>query len=155
MCRCRISPCKNKLISIVPSLDAPVCATSTQKFNQHAEANPDRVILVVSADLPIAQGRFCQSESVANIKTLSTIRSNFADNYGVSIVDGPLAGITRAVLVLDGNNTVKHAELVPEISQEPGYNTALAALWSSPSNRGLVVGDVTTNLTSSCHVKIQ
>ena len=155
MCRGRISPRKNKLISIVPSLDAPVCATSTQKFNQHAEANPDSVILVVSADLTIAQGRFCQSESVANIKTLSTMRSNFADDYGVSIVDGPLAGITRAVLVLDGNNTVKHAELVPEISQEPGYNTALAALWSSPSNRGLVVGDVTTNLTSSCHVKIQ
>ena len=120
---------KNKLISIVPSLDTPVCATSTQKFNQHASANPDSVILVVSADLPFAQGRFCQSESVSNIKTLSTMRSSFADDYGIKIVDGPLAGVTaRAVLVLDGNNVVKHAELVPEIGQEPDYDTALAAL---------------------------
>lgn len=84
---------------------------------------------MVSADLPFAQGRFCKSESVDNIKTLSTMRSGFADDYGVSIVDGPLAGVTaRAVLVLDGDNIVKHAELVPEIGQEPDYDAALAAL---------------------------
>ena len=85
--------------------------------------------MIVSADLPFAQGRFCSAESVENVVTLSTMRSDFGKAYGIEIVDGPLAGVTaRAVLVLDADNKVKHAELVPEIGQEPDYDAALAAL---------------------------
>lgn len=121
---------KKKLISIVPSLDTPTCAESTRKFNQHAKAHSDTVILIVSADLPFAQGRFCTGEKLDNVVPLSMMRSrNFAKDYGVLLDDGPLAGITsRAVVVLDENNVVKHAELVEEIGHEPNYQTALAAL---------------------------
>lgn len=121
---------KKKLISIVPSLDTPVCAASTRTFNQHAQAHPESVILVVSADLPFAQGRFCSSENLDNVISLSMMRSrNFAKDYGILITDGPLAGITgRAVLVLDENNQVILSQLIPEIAQEPDYKSALAAL---------------------------
>ena len=121
---------KKKLVSIVPSLDTPVCATSTKKFNDYAKDNPDAVILVVSADLPFAQGRFCSSEGLDNVATLSMMRSrNFAKDYGMLIEDGVLAGITaRGVVVLDENNKVVYTELVPEIGDEPDYDEALAAL---------------------------
>ncbi len=121
---------KKKLISIVPSLDTPVCAASTRTFNQHAEAHPESVILVVSADLPFAQGRFCSSENLDNVISLSMMRSrDFATDYGMLIVDGPLAGVTgRAVLVLDENNQVMFSQLIPEIAQEPDYQSALAVL---------------------------
>ncbi|QQS54160.1 MAG: thiol peroxidase [Candidatus Competibacteraceae bacterium] len=121
---------KKKLLNIVPSLDTPVCALSTQKFNEHAKAHPDTVVLIISADLPFAQSRFCGNEGLDNVVTLSMMRSRkFAKDYGVLLEDGPLAGLTaRAVVVLDGNNTVRHTELVPEIAQEPDYNAALAAL---------------------------
>ncbi len=118
---------KKKILNIVPSLDTPVCATSTKKFN--AAASDKVVVLVISADLPFAQNRFCGAEA-PNVTTLSTMRGGeFMKNYGVAIVSGPLAGITaRAVLVLDENNKVLYAELVPEIKQEPNYDAALAAL---------------------------
>jgi len=121
---------KKKLISIVPSLDTPVCALSTKKFNDHAKSHPDSVLLLVSADLPFAQTRFCTAEGTANVVPLSTMRSQqFAKDYGVLIEDGPLAGITaRAVVVLDANNKVLHSELVSEIAQEPNYDAALKAL---------------------------
>lgn len=121
---------RKKLLSIVPSLDTPVCATSTRKFNDHAQGRDDVVMLVVSADLPFAQARFCGAEGVDKVVTLSMMRSRkFAKDYGVLITDGPLAGITaRAVLVLDEDDVVRHAELVPEIVQEPDYDRALAAL---------------------------
>ncbi|MDG4553379.1 MAG: thiol peroxidase [Candidatus Competibacter sp.] len=121
---------KKKLLNIVPSLDTPVCALSTHKFNEHAKTHPDTAILVVSADLPFAQSRFCGNEGLENVVTLSMMRSRkFAKDYGVLLEDGPLAGLTaRAVVVLDGNNTVRYTELVPEIAQEPDYNAALAAL---------------------------
>jgi thiol peroxidase len=121
---------KKKLISIVPSLDTPTCATSTKVFNEKLGGRDDVVVLVVSADLPFAQGRFCQAEGTADVKTLSMMRSrNFAKDYGILIEDGPLAGITgRAALVLDAHNKVLHAELVPEIGQEPDYEAAIAAL---------------------------
>jgi thiol peroxidase len=119
---------KKKLISIVPSLDTPVCATSTKKFND--QARDDAVMLIVSADLPFAMGRFCGAEATDKVVPLSMMRSrNFAKDYGVLITDGPLEGITaRAVVVLDENNKVVHAELVPEIAQEPDYDAAMAAL---------------------------
>lgn len=121
---------KKKLLSIVPSLDTPTCSLSTKKFNEAAAAYPNAVMLIVSADLPYAQKRFCAAEGIGQVFTLSMMRSRqFARDYGVLIVDGPTEGITaRALLVLDENNTVLHAELVPEIRQEPNYAAALAAL---------------------------
>ncbi len=121
---------KKKLLNIVPSLDTGVCATSTKKFNEHATKYPNSVILVISADLPFAMGRFCAAESIKNVVSLSMMRDrHFAKDYGVLITDGPLTGITaRAVVVMDENNKVIYTELVPEITQEPNYDKALAAL---------------------------
>ena len=87
-------------------------------------------MLIIAADLPFAMSRFCGSESANNVTTLSTMRgAEFMKNYGVAISSGPLAGITaRAVVVLDEANKVLHAELVPEIKQEPDYEAALAVL---------------------------
>ena len=121
---------KKKLLNIVPSIDTPVCATSTKKFNDFAKDRDDVVMLVISADLPFAMGRFCGAENVDKVVPLSIMRDrHFAKDYGVLITDGPLAGITaRAVVVLDENDKVVHTELVPEIAQEPDYDKALAAL---------------------------
>ena len=121
---------KKKLLSIVPSLDTPVCATSTKKFNDQAEGRDDVVMLIVSADLPFAMGRFCGAENTKAVKTLSMMRDrNFAKDYGVLIQDGPLKGITaRAVVVLDANDKVVYNELVSDIKNEPDYDKALAAL---------------------------
>lgn len=120
---------KKKLLNIVPSLDTPTCQLSTKKFNDAAKQHENAVFLTVSADLPFAQGRFCQAENLEVIQSLSTMRSTFSEDYGVKIVDGPLAGVTgRAVLVLDEDNKVIHSELVPEIAQEPDYDSALATL---------------------------
>lgn len=121
---------KKKILSVVPSLDTAVCATSARKFNERAGARDDTVVLVVSADLPFAQKRFCTTEGLDNVKTLSLMRGKgFAKDYGVLITDGPLAGVTaRAVVVLDENDKVVHTQLVPEIGEEPDYDAALAAL---------------------------
>jgi len=121
---------KKKLLNIVPSLDTDVCATSSRKFNESFEGRDDAVALVVSADLPFASGRFCSTEGLKNVAALSLMRSkNFAKDYGVLLVDGPLAGLTaRAVVVLDEDNKVLYSQLVPEITQEPDYDAAMAAL---------------------------
>jgi thiol peroxidase len=121
---------KKKLLNIVPSLDTPVCATSTKKFNQRAQGRDDTVMLIISADLPFAQSRFCNAENTKAVKTLSMMRDrNFAKDYGVLLQDGPLAGITaRAVVVLDANDKVVYTQLVLDIVQEPDYDKALAAL---------------------------
>lgn len=121
---------KRKVLNIVPSLDTPVCAKSTKIFNEKAASLPDTVVLVISADLPFAAGRFCSAEGVNNVVTLSTVRvGDFSTKYGVAIADGPLKGLTaRAVVVLDAQNKVLHSQLVPEIKNEPDYDAALAAL---------------------------
>lgn len=121
---------KRKVLNIVPSLDTPTCQVSTRKFNEKAGGLANTVVLVVSADLPFAMKRFCEAEGLANVVTLSTMRGrDFHGKYGVDIADGPLKGLTaRAVVVLDENNRVKHAQLVPEIKNEPDYDAALAAL---------------------------
>jgi thiol peroxidase len=121
---------KKKLLSIVPSLDTPTCAISTIKFNQAAKGRDDVVILIVSADLPFAQGRFCTGEKLDNVIPLSIMRSkNFSKDYGVLIQDGPRAGITaRAVVVLDENDKVIYTQLVHEMTDEPDYDSALAVL---------------------------
>ena len=121
---------KRKVLNIVPSLDTPVCATSARVFNERASGMDNTVVLVVSADLPFAQGRFCTTEGLEDVVPLSMMRSkNFAKDYGVLLVDGPLAGITaRAVVVLDEDDTVIHSQLVDEITTEPDYDAAIAAL---------------------------
>ncbi len=121
---------KKVLLNIVPSLDTPVCATSTRKFNESFAGRDDAVCLVVSADLPFAAGRFCSAEGIDNVHALTMMRSrNFGKDYGVLIEDGPLAGITaRAIVVIDTAGNVVYTELVPEIGQEPDYDAALKAL---------------------------
>ncbi|MCC7151773.1 MAG: thiol peroxidase [Rubrivivax sp.] len=121
---------KRKVLNIFPSIDTPVCAASVRHFNQDAAALANTVVLCISADLPFAQGRFCGAEGIKNVTMLSTLRGGgFLRNYGVAIDGGPLTGLAaRAVLVLDDNDKVLHAQLVPEIGQEPDYAAALAAL---------------------------
>lgn len=120
---------RRKILNIVPSLDTPVCAESTRKFNELASMLPNTVVLVISADLPFAQSRFCAVENLQNVFTLSTMRGrDFHKDYGVMITDYPLAGLTaRAVIVLDENDKVLHAELVQEVGKEPDYDAALTA----------------------------
>ena len=121
---------KRKVLNIVPSLDTTVCATSTRKFNEAAGKLNNTVVLVISADLPFAMSRFCTTEGLQNVVTLSLMRGrDFMRNYGVKIADTALAGVTaRAVLVLDDQNKILHAELVDDITHEPNYDAALAVL---------------------------
>ncbi|RZU98790.1 thiol peroxidase [Spiribacter vilamensis] len=121
---------KRKVLSIVPSLDTPTCAMSARQFNVRAAALADTVVLNISADLPFAAARFCETEGIEGVEALSMMRDHrFATDYGVLQLDGPMAGLAaRAVLVLDRNNLVIHTELVPEIRQEADYTAALAAL---------------------------
>lgn len=120
---------KTKILNIFPSIDTSVCAASVRAFHEKASSLPDVVVLDVSADLPFAAKRFCAAEGLEGVETLSSFRSSFADDYGVRMTDGPLAGLSaRAVLVLDAEDRVVHRELVPEIAQEPDYDAALAAI---------------------------
>jgi thiol peroxidase len=122
---------KNLILNIYPSVDTPTCAASTRAFNQKAAGRDDTVVLCVSQDLPFAFSRFCGAEGIENVKTGSVFRSTFLHDYGVEQVDGPLRGLAaRAVVVVDPEGTVKYTELVPEIGQEPDYDSALAALES-------------------------
>lgn len=121
---------KKKILSIVPSLDTPTCSLSAKKFNEAANLLSNAVILVISADLPFAQKRVCGAENLKNIFTLSMMRNKkFGEDYGVLIIDGPLAGIcARAIVVLDEADKVIYTQLVPEIAQEPDYDQALKVL---------------------------
>ena len=121
---------KRKVLSIVPSLDTPTCAMSARRFNEQAAALGDSVVLNISADLPFAAARFCETEGIASVEALSMMRDRrFATDYGILQLDGPMAGLAaRAVLVLDREDRVVYTELVPEIRQEPDYAAALAAL---------------------------
>jgi thiol peroxidase len=121
---------KRKILSIVPSLDTPTCATSTRKFNERASSLDNTVVLVISADLPFAQGRFCTTEGLDNVVPLSLMRSkHFAKDYGVLISDGPLEGVSaRAVVVVDENDKVVYTQLVGEIGDEPDYDKVIEAL---------------------------
>ena len=119
----------NVVLNIFPSVDTGVCATSVRTFNERAADLDGTTVLCVSADLPFAAGRFCGAEGIENVVTGSTFRGSFADDYGVRMTDGPLAGLcARAVVVLDGAGNVVHSQLVPEITQEPDYDAALAAV---------------------------
>ena len=121
---------KRKILNIVPSLDTDTCAALARKFNEKAASLDNTVVLVVSADLPFAQKRFCTTEGLENVVPLSFMRSkNFAKEYGTLIIDGPLAGVSaRAVVAIDENDQVVYTQLVGEITDEPDYDKALAAL---------------------------
>jgi len=121
---------KNVVLNIFPSIDTSVCATSVRTFNQRAAALPNTVVLCVSKDLPFALKRFCGAEGIDNVTTASGFRGpDFGKDYGVTMVDGPLAGLfARAIVVFDAKGNVVHTELVPEIAQEPNYDQAIAAV---------------------------
>lgn len=120
---------KRVILNIFPSLDTGLCAQTVRTFNEQAATTSNTEVVCVSADLPFAAGRFCEVEGIDNVITGSTFRSSFLDDFGVKMTDGPLAGLAaRSVVVLDGDGTVLHTELVPEISQEPDYQAAFAAL---------------------------
>jgi len=120
---------KKKILSINPSFDTGVCQKTAHTFNEKVAGRGDTVVLLISADLPFAQKRFCEANGINTAIVLSSFRSDFGDAFGVKQVDGPLQGLlARAVVVLDQNNQVKHAELVTEITNEPNYDKALAAL---------------------------
>ena len=120
---------KRKILNIVPSLDTPTCQASARRFNAEAATLPNTVVLVISADLPFAQARFCGAEGLENVITLSTMRGrDFHKQYGVMIMDPPLSGLlARAVIVLDENDRVVYAQMVPEITHEPNYEDVLEA----------------------------
>ncbi|BBX96616.1 thiol peroxidase [Mycobacterium lacus] len=119
---------KPVLLNIFPSVDTPVCAASVRTFNERAAASGASVVCV-SKDLPFAFQRFCGAEGIENVKTASTFRDSFGEAYGVTIADGPMAGLlARAVVVIGPDGNVTYTELVPEIAQEPDYDAALAAL---------------------------
>jgi len=120
---------KTKVLNIVPSLETAVCAASARRFNEKAGGLRDTVVLVVSADLPFAMKRFCSAEGLRNVVPLSMMRGRaFAKAYGTLIVDGPFEGLSaRAVVVVDADDRVVHAQLVREIGEEPDYDAALAA----------------------------
>ena len=118
------------VLNIFPSLDTGVCAASVRKFNKLAAALPDTVVGAVSRDLPFAHARFCTTEGIDNVVPASDFRrEGFAEAYGVEMADGPLAGLlARAVVVVDRLGKVAYAELVPEITREPDYEAAVAAV---------------------------
>ncbi len=122
---------KTVLLSVVPSLDTSVCALQTRKFNERAAQLPsDVAVLTVSADLPFAQGRFCGAEGIDKLQTASDHRDmSFGKAYGVLIGAGPLQRVlARAVFVVGPDRKVRYVQYVPEISSEPDYNAALAAV---------------------------
>jgi thiol peroxidase len=119
-----------KVMNIFPSIDTNVCATSVITFDRIAEDLGDVAMLMISYDLPFAHARFAKENDLKNVVGLSAIRhAGFGENYGVQIVDGPFAGMfSRAVVVLDENDTVVHQEHVEDISNEPDYDAVLRAL---------------------------
>jgi thiol peroxidase len=116
-----------KLIAAVPSLDTGVCLTSAKKFNEKGQ---NFTLIYVSADLPFAGSRICKVEKLDNIHTLSMMRNkDFAVDYGVLLIDGPLEGLcARAIFVIDENNKILYSELVKEISAEPNYEAAISVV---------------------------
>lgn len=117
------------VLNIFPSIDTGVCATSVRTFNQLAADLDETVVVCASKDLPFAHKRFCGAEGIDKVSAASAFRSDFGEALGVTMADGPMAGLlARSVVVIDADGTVLHTELVPEIGQEPDYDRAIAAL---------------------------
>jgi len=121
---------KKLILNIFPSLDTSVCATSVRKFNQLAAGKENVKVLAISKDLPFAHGRFCTTEGITNVITLSGFRDDkFGKKYGVLMKDGRLAGLyARSIVVIDEAGKVIHTQLVPDITQEPDYDSAMKAI---------------------------
>lgn len=118
------------ILNIFPSVDTGTCAASIRKFNEEAAGLENTKVICISRDLPFAQARFCGSEGINNVVSLSDFRDHkFGKDYGVELIDGPLQGLlSRAVVVLDENQNLRYAEQVSEITEEPNYKAALEAL---------------------------
>lgn len=117
------------VVNIFPSIDTGVCATSVRRFNELAAGLENTLVLCASADLPMAQARFCGAEGLENVVTGSGFRSSFGEDFGVTLVDGPMRGLySRAVVVADADGVISYTQQVPNISEEPDYEAALAAL---------------------------
>jgi thioredoxin-dependent peroxiredoxin len=121
---------KKVILSISPSLDTSICATSVRKFNQTAAGMKNTIVLAITKDLPFAHTRFCTTEGITNVVTLSGFRDTaFAKAYGIEILEGPFTGLyARCLIVVDEKGIVTHSQLVPEVAQEADYDSALAAL---------------------------
>ncbi|MER1995556.1 MAG: thiol peroxidase [Arthrobacter sp.] len=117
------------VLNIFPSVDTGVCAASVRRFNEIAAGLENTAVVCVSKDLPFALGRFCGAEGIDNVVAASAFRSSFGEDFGLTQTEGPLEGLlARAVVVLDAEGTVLHSQLVPEITTEPDYDAAVAAL---------------------------
>ncbi|WP_309080339.1 thiol peroxidase [Zhihengliuella sp.] len=117
------------LLNIFPSLDTDVCAASVRTFNQRAAELENTAVVCVSADLPFALGRFCGDEGIENVVAASSFRSSFAQDFGTEVADGPLAGLnSRAIVLIDADGKVSYTQQVPEITDEPDYDAAVAAI---------------------------
>jgi thiol peroxidase len=121
---------KKLVLNIFPSLETSVCAASVRKFNQIAAEKPGITVLAISKDLPFAHGRFCSTEGINNLITLSGFRDrSFGKNYGIDILDGPFEGLyARSVVIIDKEGKVVYTQLVPEIAEEPDYDKVLEIL---------------------------
>ena len=124
------TPKKARMFSVVPSLDTPVCSQQTKKFDEAIGGMKDQVACyTVSLDLPFAQKRFCTTEHIANMHSLSDMHNHsFGKNYGVLIEGLAVPLLSRAIFVVDKNNKITYCEYVPEVGQHPNYDAALAAL---------------------------
>jgi thiol peroxidase len=117
------------VLNIFPSIDTGVCAASVRRFNELAASLDNTTVVCVSKDLPFAQARFCGAEGIDDVVVGSDFRSDFGEKFGVTMADGAMRGLlARVVIVLDADGTVTYTEVVPEIGQEPDYDSAVAAL---------------------------
>lgn len=117
------------VLNIFPSLDTATCANSVRKFNELAAGLDNTTVVCASHDLPFAQARFCGAEGIDNVRVGSAFRSSFGEDYGVKIVDGRMEGLlARAVVVVDETGKVVYTQLVDEVTEEPDYDSAIAAL---------------------------
>ena len=120
---------RRTVLNIFPSVDTGVCAASVRKFNELAAGLENTEVIAASKDLPFALKRFCGAEGIERVTAASAFRSDFGQQYGVTMADGPMEGLlARSVVVLDTDGTVLHSQLVEDITQEPDYDAALAAL---------------------------
>ncbi len=120
---------KYVIMNIFPSVNTGVCSKSVRKFNEDAAGLKNTTVLCISKDLPFAQKAFCGAEGIEHVVMLSDFRSDFGNDYGVQIADGPMKGLlSRAVIVIDPNGKIIYEQQVPEIGHEPDYAAAIAVI---------------------------